>query len=228
VPAVVVVIFLALLSPYLLNSKQAFGSYFYNVNTTFYAWYDNWAQASVGTRLHGDGVGWPDMPADQIPSAAKYLRSHTPAQIAERVGGGLKDMAVRSYRTYGYLKYLVWYLALLAIVILASPSLFVSLVRRYPALAAFLGLYAVSHLLLVAFYEPISGTGTTRFLIAHLTPFFYAASRYLAHPEVAAISWRIGGVQVGVRHLHVVTTVLVAVDLSVWVWPRVMTTYGGF
>jgi hypothetical protein len=90
-------------------------------------------------------------------------------------------------------------------------------------------LYAVSHLVLIAFYEPISGTGTTRFLIAHLTPFFYAASRYLAHPEIArTIGWQIAGIPVGVRHLHVVTSALLAVDLAVWMWPRVMTTYGGF
>ena len=229
VPAIVVTTFLAVLSPYLVNSKQAFGAYFYNVNTTFYAWYDNWAQASVGTRVHGDGVGWPDMPADQIPSATKYWRSHTLAQIASRVGGGLEDMMVRSYRTYGYLKYVVWYLVMLAIVILADTSVFLALVRRNRALAAFLLLYAVSHLMLIAFYEPISGTGTTRFLIVHLTPFFYAASRYLAHPEIArTIGWQIAGMPVGVRHLHVVTTLLLAVDLAVWMWPRVMTTYGGF
>jgi hypothetical protein len=229
VPAIVVAAFLAVLSPYLVNSKQAFGAYFYNVNTTFYAWYDNWAEASVGTRAHGDGVGWPDMPADQIPSAAKYWRSHTLSQIASRVGGGFTDMAVRSYRTYGYLKYVVWYLAMLAFVILANTSAFFALVRRNPALAAFLLLYAVSHLLLIAFYEPISGTGTTRFLIAHLTPFFYAASRYLAHPEVArTIHWQVAGIPVGVRHLHVMTTLLLAVDLAFWMWPRVMTTYGGF
>ena len=66
VPVVVVVMFLAVLSPYLVNSKQAFGAYPYNVNTTFYAWYDNWAQASVGTRVFIGGGQILDMPADQI------------------------------------------------------------------------------------------------------------------------------------------------------------------
>ncbi|MBA2305487.1 MAG: hypothetical protein H0W08_23035, partial [Acidobacteria bacterium] len=31
--------FLAVLSPYLINSKKHFGHYFYNVNSTFYIWY---------------------------------------------------------------------------------------------------------------------------------------------------------------------------------------------
>jgi hypothetical protein len=123
----------------------------------------------------------------------------------------------------------VWYVALLAVVILSNPKEFEGLVRRNVPLVSFLALYAISHLLLIAFYEPISGTGTTRFLIAHLTPFFYAASRYLAHPEVVATTkWRIGTLDVDVWHLHVLTSALLALDVAIWTWPRVMATYGGF
>jgi len=226
VPLVMVTAFLAVLAPYLINSKETFGHYFYNVNTTFYAWYDNWAEASVGTLRHGDGVGWPDMPADQIPSASKYWRSHTTSQIAARVADGFSDMLVRSYRTFAYFKYIAWYLAMLAIVILSNTAAFTGLVRRNAALAAFLVLYGLSHLLLIAFYAPISGTGTTRFLIAHLTPFFYAASRYLSHPEVAETT--IGRAPVGVRHLQALTGIMLALDVAFWIWPRVMATYGGF
>ena len=229
VPALVVVTFLAVLSPYLVNSKRTFGHYFYNVNTTFYAWYDNWAQASVGTLRHGDGVGWPALPPEQIPSAGKYWRSHSVGQIAARIAGGFKDMAVRSYRTYAYLKYVVLFVGLLAVVILSNTAVFAALARRNKPLVSFLALYGLSHLLLVAFYEPISGTGTTRFLIAHLTPFFYAASRYLTHPEVVRTTrWRIGPVEVGVWQLHAAISALLALDVAVWIWPRVMTTYGGF
>ena len=135
-------------------------------------------------------------------------------------------MAVRSYRTYAYFKYIAWYLAMLAIVILSNTAAFTGLVRRNAALVAFLVLYGLSHLLLIAFYAPISGTGTTRFLIAHLTPFFYAASRYLSHPEVARTT--IGSGPVGVRHLQVLTGIVLAADVAFWIWPRVMTTYGGF
>lgn len=64
--------FFAVLSPYLLENKRAFGRYLYNVNTTFYMWYDDWPQASGGTIQHGDGVGWPTMPAADLPSASRY------------------------------------------------------------------------------------------------------------------------------------------------------------
>ena len=45
-----VVTFLALLSPYLVDSKRIFGRYFYNANTAFYFWYDSWDEVVQGTR----------------------------------------------------------------------------------------------------------------------------------------------------------------------------------
>ena len=228
VPALVVMVLLVVLSPYLINSKRVFGHYFYNVNTTFYAWYDNWAAASVGTLSHGDGVGWPTLPEEQIPSASKYWQTHTLSQIADRIGGGFKDMFVRSYHTYWYLKYAAWYIALLILAVGSNLGRVRELVRRHAALAAFLFLYGTSHLILIAFYAPISGTGTTRFLIAHLTPFFYAVSAFLASPAVVNTQWTLGGVVVTLRQLHLVTLVMLGLDIGFRIWPRVMTTYGGF
>ncbi len=74
---VLAVSFLGVLSPYLLNSKRVFGQYFYNVNTTFYLWYDDWPAATVGTYAHGDGVGWPQMPAVGHPDAAVVCDERT-------------------------------------------------------------------------------------------------------------------------------------------------------
>ena len=85
VPVVFAMAFLVVLSPYLLNSKRVFGHFFYNVNSTFYVWYDDWPAASQGTYRHGDGVGWPKMPAGEIPSMGKYLRGHSAGQIAARI-----------------------------------------------------------------------------------------------------------------------------------------------
>lgn len=62
-----VVCFLGVMAPYLINSKRVFGRYFYNVNTTFYIWYDNWPLASVGTYSYGDHDGWPTLPRSQLP-----------------------------------------------------------------------------------------------------------------------------------------------------------------
>ena len=100
-------------------AARVFGHYFYNVNTAFDVWYDDWPDASVGTYQHGDGVGWPKMPPDEIPSARKYWRTHSVGQILSRVGGGLAEMATISYRRFWYLKYVVLYVAF-ALILMAT------------------------------------------------------------------------------------------------------------
>ena len=86
---VVSAVFLAVLSPYLRTNKRVFGHYFYNVNTTFYMWYDDWPQASVGTIKHGDGVGWPAMPADESAERVEILaRAHRRADRPLASGAG--------------------------------------------------------------------------------------------------------------------------------------------
>ena len=51
--------YLLVIFPYIHTSKEHFGQYFYNVNSTFYMWYDSWDEAKRGTRAHGDRQGWP-------------------------------------------------------------------------------------------------------------------------------------------------------------------------
>lgn len=77
-------VFCVALFPYFNESKARYGHYLYNVNSTFYIWYDSWGEAKFGTKAAGDREGWPDMPADEIPSLTKYLREHSIADIWQR------------------------------------------------------------------------------------------------------------------------------------------------
>ena len=220
--------FFGALYPYISNSKRAFGSYFYNVNTTFYAWYDDWPEASVGTRLHHDDTGWPDLPPSEIPSPGKYVRTHSVADILERIGGGFEDMAVRSYRTFWYLKYVVLYCGFAVVLALVNRAAFASLVRRRWALVVFLAIYAGVYATAVAFYSPISGTGTTRFLQPHLAPLLFVLSLFFTSKPFSETRWSFGDTTFTAAHFHLVVFATLALDLVFTVWPRLMTTYGGF
>ena len=84
--------FFATTSPYLIENYIKFNkNIFYNVNTTFYVWYDSWEQVESGTKKYGDRVGWPDIDESLIPSASKYLQSHTVNEIIERLFFGIKS-----------------------------------------------------------------------------------------------------------------------------------------
>jgi hypothetical protein len=80
---------------YLESSRALYGHWFYNVNSTFYFWYDSWAEIARGTRAFGDRVGWPRMPAEDIPSLHWYLSRHGTGDVAARlVEGGLIQAGV--------------------------------------------------------------------------------------------------------------------------------------
>jgi hypothetical protein len=173
--AVVAAAFLVVLSPYLRTNKRVFGRYFYNVNTTFYMWYDDWPRASVGTILHGDGIGWPTLPADQLPGAARYWREHTIAQIASRIAAGFGDMVTRSCATcwYSITWCAIWCLGRLGVETLEGVC---DADSRTPGDRRVSPDCALVYSFGIAFYAPVSGTGTTRFLIAHLLPLLFVLS----------------------------------------------------
>ncbi len=168
------------------------------------------------------------MPVSELPSAERYLREHSAGQILQRVGSGFEDMAIESVQMYEYLPYLVLYLTAGLIVAVTRPNVVRPLLRANRPLVVFLLLYAVVYLFAIAFYYPTSGTGTARFLLAHLTQLFFAISYLLSRQPVSGASWHIGRLAVGVRHFHLFVFSLLALDVAFHVWPRLMTTYGGF
>jgi hypothetical protein len=96
------------------------------------------------------------------------------------------------------------------------------------AVATFLLLYALVYVAAIAFYSPISGTGTTRFLLAHVAPFLFVLSCFFTRPPFQATQWSVAGARVTPAHFHVLVSAMIATDLIFILWPRLMSTYGGF
>jgi hypothetical protein len=224
---VFLVSFLAVLSPYLLNSKKHFGHYFYNVNSTFYVWYDDWPAASMGTYRDGDGVGWPTTPPEKIPTLRKYLKEHTAAQIARRFGNGFTEMITVSYTRLWYFKYLLIYVVLGLLMITRAWRPFVVMVRREPAIFAFIALYGVVYLAAVAFYQPISGT-SLRMLLAHVAPLLFAVSVLSARSPFRDVRWDVVGVTLTPTHAHLFILATIAFDVVFVHWTRLMSQFAGY
>lgn len=82
-------IFLVVCSPYLYeNFKNFDGKIFYNVNTTYYIWYDSWEEVESGTKYFGDRVGIPKMNKNDIPSFQNYISEHSSEEIIKRFSDG--------------------------------------------------------------------------------------------------------------------------------------------
>ena len=217
--------FLITVFPYINTSKRVFGHYFYNVNSTFYIWYDSWEEAKQGTRAHGDRVGWPDMPPEEIPSMSRYLREHTLQQITGRFidGGQMVRNSVK--HSYGYFKYIGIYLCLLIIASLRSWRRARKAVMSNPFLYLFLAIYFAGYILLYFWYAPIiSGN---RLILAQFIPFMFTVSYGL---QTLLISSRLKARGQSVYSLVIINLAILPIvitDIYFVLTERVATIYGG-
>jgi hypothetical protein len=224
--AAVVAVFLVTVSPYIITSKRVFGRYFYNVNSTFYIWYDSWVEAKAGTRAHGDRVGWPDMPPEEIPSMQKYLREHTVAEIGQRFRHGLWVTLREASRAYGYFKYFCLYALFGLLIVAVHARHTIRLLRRFPFLwlwgLAYFGLY----LALYAWYVPISFG--TRLPLAQFLPLMFAISFVLWRLYAGRLYLPVAKrrIELGTPFAVLVST-WVAYDIYIVLAYKIVTMYGG-
>ena len=227
--------FVALLFPYLQESYENYGSHFYNVNTTFYVWYDSWGEARTGTKAAGDRVGYPDLPPDEIPRLEKYLSEHTPQQIVERFRVGVERLVAfgctreDSIHRYGYCSQVAAGLVLLAF---SLPLL----LRHYPSqliLAAGHIIFFVTAILLVyalgaAWYMPISGNKGPRVLLVLSAPFFWTLGLVVHSSPVQTLRLRFGQGSVSAFHLvYGLLSLMLVYEIYLVVTVRAATMYGG-
>jgi len=169
----VMICFLSVISPYIIESKKNYGSYFYNVNSTFYMWNDSWEEALKGTIAHGDLEGWPDMPPEEIPSAIKYFQEHNLSQIMARIKYGIHWQLENLRYQYGFFNYPAVFLGFIIVFFLIDLKENLQLAKRYFPLLAFAVLYFVTYIGLYIWYSPISNL--PRFIYALYIPFLLSA-----------------------------------------------------
>jgi hypothetical protein len=184
-------VFLIIVFPYANESKEIYGTYFYNVNTTFYIWYDSWDEATNGTKKAGDRVGWPVMAEDEIPSLSKYLNEHSTNEIIKRFTKGLGklqySMCEHQGFAYGYC------LPISAFIIFTFVSLITSYrIHRMPQIYGnlhiiwFCSIFFIGYTLAFAWYMPIisSVSNGTRTIIALLIPILWTIGILLHRPQI--------------------------------------------
>jgi len=223
--AIVVGFFLLTVFPYIKNSWYIYGRPFYNVNSTFYMWYDSWREAELGTKAHGDRNGWPDMPPDEIPSLPKYIREHSPAEILGRLLDGVSLTIREAVDSYGYAKYvLLLGLALVAASAL-NPRALEDALRRHQQSVVFVCLFFGAYVLLYAWFAQIAGG--IRLALALLVPLLLTLAYGIRLVLRDRTVRRLGRT---LRLLDLVyALLLIVVILDIWsvVTDRVLTTFAG-
>lgn len=236
--------FLAILFPYFQESFQKYGSHLYNVNTTFYIWYESWDEAKAGTSAAGDRVGYPDLPAEEIPTLQKYLREHSLQQILGRFRSGLKwlyELSCKLDHTPslfghagtgpgGQLGYCHQVGAGL-LLILASLPLFLRRRARGKLLdnvhvIFFVSMIFVVYTLASAWYIPIGGTSTRQFLPL-MIPFFWTLGLVMHTAPVQSLRLTLDDSSIKVFNLVFVLLGLILLDeILLVLTERAATVYG--
>jgi hypothetical protein len=224
--ACIVVLYLAIIFPYIHTSKKVFGRYFYNVNSTFYIWYDSWVEAIEGTRGHGDRVGWPDMPPEEIPSMRKYLREHTLNQIVERFLDGFEVTIRKAAKAYGYFRYFVIYTLFCISIAIAHYKRTLEIFRKHFQLLLFNLMYFTVYIFLYAWYVPVSFG--LRLTLAQFLPLMFALSYVIFRLYSPRLYTRYSDGRIGLNRAFVALLAIVLVhDIYFVVAYNIVKTYGG-
>jgi len=203
-----ILIFLLLLSPYLLESKANYGNYFYNVNTTFYLWYDSWDEAKAGTLGAGDHLGWPDLPDEEIPSLQKYLDEHSAQDILQRFRDGVATIFKSACQIEGPFKYAYGYCSQVGLGLLALAGSIALIVKR-PRLrlsdsslqiAIYASVFFSVYFVAFAWYMPIIIRGA-RTVLSLLIPFLWVTGLAVHHPSIQRLQVKINGREIRLFHL---------------------------
>ena len=218
--------FLITVYPYISTSRRVFGHYFYNVNSTFYVWYDSWKEVKQGTRKHGDRVGWPNMPPEEIPSMSKYIREHTLQHIVARFQYG-KQLVLYNVmnNSYGYFKYVVIYFCLLIVAIVWHLTRKGQITVASPILCFFLPTYFVAYFLLYTWYAVIAEGN--RLILAQFLPLMFVVSSGL-HTVLRSSQVKIGRHPVNaLTATNLIIFAIIIVDIYFIITGRVHTMFGG-
>ena len=169
--AATVAAFLLVVFPYIQTSKKIYGSYFYNVNSTFVMWCDSSTEAWNFLSAHGDKTQWRELPVEALPSFSKYRREHSVGQMVRRVWRGLLDLSTQNMMPIGYYKFVVVIgIAALVLAFRGAGSLRAILAANFfPAI--FCLLFFAGYLALYAWYDMI--VNDTRFVLSIFLPFFF-------------------------------------------------------
>lgn len=218
--------FFAASFPYAQNSKRVFGSYLYNMSSAYVMWCDSWdefleKQRALDLNLHG----W-QLPVDQVPSFANYVRGHTLGQMLTREALGLGEVLGNCLVSHGYAPVVLFYFAGTAWMLASNRALRSRIFRRDPrSLAPFVLPYLLVHFALFGFYGPIAAGN--RFALAMFLPGMFVALETMSRACTPSDVIHIGGRRFDWTSINRAALALLALELLGYYPWAIATHYSG-
>ncbi len=166
-PLLVIVFFLATISPYILESKKEYGQYFYNVNY-FVMWFDSWEEAEVAR----DEYGFHNIPENEIPGFRNYFATHSISDIAERIQYGFYRQGENFRYQFNLFNFPIFFLAYLMLWATVKWRRSFFLIKQNIYLVSFVFLFMAGYFMLFVWHSPI--VGLSRFLYGLFIPLLFS------------------------------------------------------
>ncbi len=163
--------FLLVVSPYILDNKERFGQYFYNVNSEFFMWCDNWPQAQRFAQQFPIDKQYPSS-SESVPSLSTYMHTHSLSDIVQRLLYGTKELLKMATRSPAG-KYIALTLVFLAIGMHARRNGPLMLWRENRRQIIYFACIFAAYFLVYAWFVPI-GFGD-RFILSLVMPILFAS-----------------------------------------------------
>ena len=174
---IVISAFTAVILPYIRTNKRVFGQYLYNESSTFVMWCDSWPEGKDFLDTYGPGGKWRTLPPDQIPSATKYWREHSIAQIVQRLVKGLVDLVGLKMQIIGYYKFVALLLLTAVVLWIRRRERGNEVLGRKSFATAFCFLFLMMYIVLYAWYGAI--VKDSRFILSIFLPSALAISLFI-------------------------------------------------
>lgn len=172
---IVLLAFLLPLAPFLAESKAIYGSYFYNVTSTYFLWFDSWGEAKASEQVFRYTAGIPDVPKEQLPSLQTYLSTHDLGEISQRFLDGFINQAGNWLNTFALISFPLLFLVGLSALAYQRWPRAKQLMAEQPVLTAFVLLYFIGYTILFAWYGPIADYSDRRFTYGMYLPLLFCA-----------------------------------------------------
>jgi len=180
--AALVLSYLVILSPYIKESKEIFGRYFYNQNSTFFIWYDDFSTARADSEEYGYGKHWPDIPPDEIHCLRNYVRQHSLREIVNRFIYGMQAQFHYAANLYNGISYPLLYVFVLIGAMFANFQSIWREIVKYRFVVSFVSLFFIAYFWVFAWYTPIAAG--PRFLGCLLVPFMFSIFIVVEHQQI--------------------------------------------
>ncbi len=177
---VVMAVFFAVVSPYLLDNKERFGHYFYNVNSTFFMWCDSWKEARSFADQYDISEHYPEAPVEVIPSIARYARTHSLSHASARLAYGFKTLT-KQFLSAGYGRYILALAVACLVLGFQHRKRFRELGEADLVVAGFTFLVVAGYVTVYAWYAPVAFGD--RFVLSLTLPILFAELLFISRTD---------------------------------------------